>query len=349
MNSKLHRSPATIEVNNFKFKSLSCWSLNFFLGCSHGCRICYVPGTSANKQKNLLQQYEVMDPVMEWGDYVLVRPWNERAFMNSLKHAEDTPASELNRDGNRAVCLCSTTDPYQVIRHPEPQKQKSFNAHARSLRRRALVAIRDNSTLNVRILTRSALAIEDFDILRGFGDRLMLGVSLPTLDPVISRFYEPMAPAPSHRLNLIREAHAAGIHTYVAVAPVYPEVGYKGILEVFHAVKPVNPLTVFMEPVNLRLGVRERIQIAAAEQGREIDMEPYMGGTAWADYAIKFLKHAEVAAREVGILDRLHLWPDHDALGSKTVIEQQRDPAAYLSWLQKYWNRISEWPGKTSV
>lgn len=197
--------------------------------------------------------------------------------------------------------------------------------------------------------TRSPLAREDFDIFKTFGNRLLLGTSLPTLDPVLARFYETKVPAPKQRLKLLTDAHAAGIQTFVAVAPVFPEVGYQGMLEVFNAVKEAEPWTIFMEPVNLRLGIPERIRAGAAALGREINMEPYTNGAAWSDYAINALRDAERAAAEAGVLDRLHLWPDHDALGSKAVLDRQADQATYLQWLEGCWNRISEWPGKNSV
>jgi diketogulonate reductase-like aldo/keto reductase len=58
----------------------------------------------------------VKDPDLEWGQYVLLRPWDEKKFLASLRSAERVPVSELNRDGNRAVMYCTTTDPYQAIR-----------------------------------------------------------------------------------------------------------------------------------------------------------------------------------------------------------------------------------------
>ncbi len=75
--------------------------------------------------------------------------------------AERTDPRLLNHDGNRAVFLCSTTDPYQVIRNPDSGKQELLNKQARRIVRKTLTAIRDHSTLNVRILTRSPLASED--------------------------------------------------------------------------------------------------------------------------------------------------------------------------------------------
>ena len=349
MISALHDMPATIEPNDFKFKSLSQWSFNFLMGCAHGCRFCYVPDTSANKQKKLLGSYGVADPVADWGGYVLVRPWDEARFMASLRKAEAIPADHLKADGNRAVMLCTTTDPSQILRNPDPAKQKMLNQHARSLVRKSLIAIRDHSTLHVRILTRNPLAREDFDIFKTFGDRLLLGTSLPTLDDKLRQLYEPDVPHPKQRLKLLTDAHAAGIPTFVAVAPVFPEVGYLGMLEVFEAVKAAEPVTIFMEPVNLRLGVAERIRLEAASLGRTIDMTPYTDRIAWAGYAIRSLREAERAAKAAGVADRLHLWPDHDALGSKAVVRSQPDPAAYLRWLKGWWSRVSEWPGKTAA
>src|SRR5580658_3828144 len=107
-------SPAVIAPNNFVFKSLSNWAFNIAVGCSHACRFCYVPSAATIKQGPALGKYGVGDPDAEWGDYVLLRPWDESKFLTSLRAAENTPPRQLKRDGNRAVIYCSTTDPYQV-------------------------------------------------------------------------------------------------------------------------------------------------------------------------------------------------------------------------------------------
>jgi len=342
----LHDQPVTIEPNNFRYKSLSAFACNTFLGCMHACPICFAPETSANKQKGMLRSFGILDPILGWGSYLLLRPLDKQKFLASLRKADRTHPGLRKRDGNDAVMFCSTTDPYQLIHHANPGEQRRLQRLARSSRRWMLEAIRDHSSLNVRILTRSPLAQEDFDIFQSFGDRLLLGTSLPTLDPRISRIYEPKVAAPRHRLKLLTDAHAAGIHTYVAVAPVYPEIGYNGMLEVFRAVKAVKPWTVFMEPVNLKLHIAERVQRSARERGEDIDMTPYTDSRAWADYAVRTLREAERAAEEAGISDRLHLWPDHEGLSLKSVIERQSDPGAYLAWLRRWWNRVSEWPGR---
>ena len=160
-------SPAVIALNNFRYKSLSNWSFNISVGCVHACRFCYTPSASAIKQGPQLKKYGVTDPDEQWGDYSLLRPWDEKKFLASLRKAEDTPISGLKPDGNRAVMFCTTTDPYQTFRG---SKSRELTEGAEALVRKALEAIRDQSTLNVRILTRSPLASKHFDLFKTFGN-----------------------------------------------------------------------------------------------------------------------------------------------------------------------------------
>lgn len=193
-----------IDRNNFIYTSLSCWVLNTAVGCSHGCRFCYVPSTSTIKQGAALRRHGVKDPDAEWGKYSLLRPLDEKKFVASLRAAENTPSGHLNADGNRAILLCSTTDPFQTFRNRNSGRNKLLNHVAMRDLKRSLELIRDESTLNFRILTRSPLARECFDLFKTFKDRLLFGMSLPTLNNRLAKIYEPTAPAPSARLKTPR-------------------------------------------------------------------------------------------------------------------------------------------------
>ena len=334
---------AVIAENNFIYKSLSNWSFNVAVGCSHACRFCYVPSAATIKQGPKLAEYGVKDPDAEWGDYVLLRPWEEEKFLSSLRAAESTPRSELKRDGNRAVMYCTTTDPYQVIHHPDPERQRMLSQHARRLVRRSLELIRDHSTLNVRILTRSPLARADFDLYKTFGPRLLFGMSLPTLRNDLSKIYEPKAPAPSQRLATLRAANEAGLNVYVAVAPTYPECDKADLRATLEAIAEVNPVTIFHEPINIRAENVERIQSHADELGLKLKTDVFETRERWQDYAVNALQTVESLAQEIGIADRLHLWPDK-SLGSLSVANRMPKPRDYMRWLRNSWTRISEWP-----
>src|SRR2546422_1443633 len=336
-------APAVIAENHFVYKSLSNWAFNVAVGCSHACRFCYVPSAATIKQGPKLAEYGVKDPDAEWGEYVLLRPWDEQRFLASLRAAENTPHKQLQPDGNRAVIYCSTTDPYQVIRHADPARQRELSQGARHLVRRSLELIRDHSTLNVRILTRSPLARADFDLFASFGKRLVFGMSLPTLRNDLARVYEPKAPAPPQRLATLCAAKEDGLHVYVAMAPTYPECDEADLRATLKAVGELDPITIFHEPINIRAENVARIEAQAADMGVRLRTEVFATRESWQDYAVNALHTVSQLAKEVGIAPHLHLWPDK-SLGSQALADRMPNPNKYLKRLDHWWHRISEWP-----
>ena len=339
-------SPAVIAPNNFVYKSLSNWAFNVAVGCSHACRFCYVPSAATIKQGPKLAEYGVQDPDSEWGRYVLLRPWDEKKFLASLRGAENTPRVRLKPDGNRAVMYCSTTDAYQVIHHPDPARQRELADHARFLVRRSLELIRDRSTLNVRILTRSPLARQDFDLFKTFGPRLLFGMSLPTLRNDLAKVYEPKAPAPAQRVATLRAAKNAGLHVFVAVAPTYPECDESELRATLQAVASLDPVTIFHEPINMRAENVKRIEAEGARTGIQLKTDVFATKDTWRAYALASLQAVERLAGELGVADRLHLWPDR-SLGTRNALQRFPEENQHLAWLNRWWNRISEWPGIT--
>ena len=379
-----HSAFARIERNAFKYKSLSSWSYNIAVGCGHACRFCYVvdsqqtgPGKEGNENTGplakTLREYGILDPDADWGKYVLFRPWDEKKFMASLRRAECIPRAKLNADGNRAVIMCSTTDPYQtIVIKGNPVKQNLLNHHARFLVRRALELILEYSTLNVRILTRSPLAKQDFDLYKKFGNRLIFGMSVPTLRQNLLDVYEPQAPSAQARVRTLQEAAEARIPLFVAVAPTYPDLGEADIRAVLEAIKPLKPLTIFHEPINIRAENVERIAAHARDLNVDLRTDVFKNGSTWRDYAVEQLRAVQRIATELGMADQLHLWPDKSlrAPGAfmkarqtafreanpnrrETKHEEKRrreqDQTAYtqfMAWLDHWHQRKSEWPGE---
>jgi DNA repair photolyase len=262
------------------------------------------------KQGRTLAKFGVADPDTEWGEYVLLRQWDEKKFLSSLRSAERTPIDKLNADGNRAVMFCTTTDPYQVIHHPDSVRRKALSLHSRHLVRRALELIRDESSLNVRILTRSPMARLDFDLYRSFGNRLVFGMSLPTLRNDLSKIYEPKAPAPTQRLPTLIAAKQAGLHVYVAMAPTYPESDENDIRATLKAIANLDPITIFHEPINLRADNAARIALAASKVGIPMLSDVFKTRQAWQMYALEALQSVWRISSELGIRKRILLWPD---------------------------------------
>ena len=183
----------------------------------------------------------------------------------------------------------------------------------------------------------------DFELMRTFGNRLLLGMSLPTLDNDLARIYEPHAPAPTKRLEVLLAAKDAGIPIYVAVAPTYPECDEADLRATLQSVAELEPATIFHEPINIRAENVERIQAHADELGVKLKTDVFATREQWQDYAVNALQTVERLAAEVGAADRLHLWPDK-SLGNVGVANRMPKPRDYLRWLRKSWSRVSEWP-----
>ena len=237
---------------------------------------------------------------------------------------------------------------------------------------RALELILNESTLPVRILTRSPLAVKHFPLMKKFGNRLLFGMSLPSLNHRWTDIYEPGAPHPQKRLETLQKAKEAGLNVYVAVAPTYPECDDEDLRKTLNAIKELDPVTVFHEPINIRGENVERIRLHAERNGETLNTEVYRDPNKWRRYAINQLMAMQRVAHQVGLGDRLHLWPD-PTLGAhgpfievrraaylaarlnapESAAEKQRrsdeDTRAFLrfrGWLDAAWNRISEWPGE---
>lgn len=377
-------NPAVITLNNFKFKSLSNWSYNIAHGCLHGCSFCYVPATPAIWAEERLERTGVIPEQwkkersrgqhwgdLHWGEYSLLRSWDEAKFRKSLAAAEN--AKKVAPDSNRAIMFCTTTDPYQTFSIPgNLEKTKLLNAQCQGLVTKALKIILKDSTLNVRILTRSPLAKRDFDLFALFGSRLTFGMSLPTLDDKLSQIYEPGAPGPAVKLKTLQAAVEAGLHVFVALAPTVPDDGEDGLRRTLKEIAKLKPISIFHEPINLRAENVQRISNKARELGRTIRSEVFFSRARWREYAFDQFMLVEEIARDLKVPEGvLHLWPDQD-LGTKAGfidmkrMQAERDSGAksltkkQISMIEKEWagsfqpwiahwhnpqERISSWPG----
>jgi DNA repair photolyase len=163
--------------------------INPYTGCVHGCVYCY-----ARFMKRFTDHPE---------------PWG--TFLDAKMNGPELLRQQLARRRKpltEQVFLSSVTDPYQK---PEERYR---------LTRGVLEALLERQ-VPVSILTKSDLVLRDLDLLTQFRD-CSVGLSLCTLDDVLSRRLEPRASAPSRRLAALRELHAAGVYTYAFFSPFLP-------------------------------------------------------------------------------------------------------------------------------
>jgi DNA repair photolyase len=147
-----------------------------------------------------------------WGDYVDVKV-NAPAVL-------DRELRDLQKD---IIFISSASDPYQ----PAEAKYK--------ITRNALKVIRKHD-FPILLLTRSPLVLRDLDILTAL-PWVRVGFSISTAS---DHFYEPGVPSLEMRLEALRKLNAAGIKTWVSLAPIIPSVITENLDWLFSELKRAN-------------------------------------------------------------------------------------------------------------
>ncbi len=164
------------------------YSLNPYSGCAFACSYCYVP-----KFPNKDHEY------FEWGSWV-----------NAKMNAPELIAKERTKIFGSRIFFSSATDPYQYI-------ELKYR-----LSRKCLELLQLYQPAKVMMHTRSHLILQDIELLKSFGDKLQVGVSITTDDESVRQEFEPQAPSIKRRLQLIKSLREAGIRVHASIAPLLP-------------------------------------------------------------------------------------------------------------------------------
>ncbi|MEW6494256.1 MAG: radical SAM protein [Cyanobacteriota bacterium] len=296
-------------------KGLCDYVINVASGCLHGCTFCYVPSTPAIRTRQAqLQEKGVTNPQMHWGQYLFVREDIPEKLEKILSRKKSWRVTDAGRG---IVLLCSGTDPYQ-------------NKQTASVTRGAVEVLLEYNK-RVRILTRGLLWVNDIDVLKN--DNVIVGMSLPFLDDELSRKIEPQSPPPSERYKALLEGHKAGCRLYVAMAPTPPTRTLDDFKRDLEKIMYVNPEVIFWEPINARGSNGKRMLAAGLDFTSSI-----MSKKSWAESFKRQWEDIEAAAKEIGCLDRLHIWPDPE-------LREYVDEAKLEHWLYKptveKWNSLT--------
>ncbi len=199
----IHESRLTTRDRGGVGKNLSeGWCLNFAVGCTHGCKFCYVDVINklfagGRFKNNPAARREVQEK--DWGDYFMVPENLDEAIA-------ETP---WERWAGKEVMLSSMHDPYLPQLAP----------YARSILEHALPA-----GVRFCVQTRSLLVTKDLDLLSEYADQIRLQVSVATSSLRLQRIIEPNVPTPTRRFEVLRKAKAAGLPTGIILAPIFPPV-----------------------------------------------------------------------------------------------------------------------------
>ncbi|MCC1492555.1 PA0069 family radical SAM protein [Cognatishimia sp. F0-27] len=168
-------------------------TLNPYRGCEHGCIYCFARPSHA---------WLGLSPGLDFETRLIARPEAPQVLDAELRKARYRVAP---------IAIGTNTDPYQPIEKDHGVMRDCLEV---------LAAFRHP----VAIVTKGALIERDIDVLAPMAAQglVRVGISVTTLDPVLSRKMEPRAPAPARRLATIRRLVDAGIPVRVMASPMIP-------------------------------------------------------------------------------------------------------------------------------
>lgn len=205
-----------IDVKSVLTKSnlpIADFSVNPYVGCTHGCRYCY-----ASFMKRFTNHPE------PWGTFLDVKHWGE------LKNPAKLRGKEL--------FFGSVTDPYL----PEEERFERTRTLLEQLVNSGVM-----NEIRLSIQTKSDLVLRDIDLIKRFPDA-RVGFSINTLD---ESFRADMDRAASieRRIVAMKTLHDAGIRTTCFISPIFP--GITDVETIIERVKDQCNL-IWLENLNLR-------------------------------------------------------------------------------------------------
>lgn len=238
--------PVEIEAKTLIQKSKTPsndYVINPYTGCVFGCAYCFASFAGRQFGRS----------VKEWGDYLYVKT-------NAVELARKELAKMPEHKHQGTMLLSSVTDPYQG----HEAKYRLTRGILRELKAVEYPGL-------VRILTKSPLVTRDIDLLTSL-PRAEVGMTITTTDDKVSRWLEVRAPIASRRLRTLTELNAAGISTYAFVGPLLPHFATQPELldDLFGQFVDAGVTEVFMEHINLKRYIRERMDQVLSDQPEEV-------------------------------------------------------------------------------
>jgi len=221
------------------------WSVNPYRGCFHGCAYCYARPS---------HQY------LGWGagtDF-------DRKLVVKI-NAPEVLRRELGRRSWRgeAIHFSGNTDCYQPL-------EAAFE-----LTRHCLEVCLDHRN-PVTVVTKGNLIRRDVDLLAQLARvaGASAHISIPFVDPALSRALEPYAASPEQRVETIAQLAAAGVATGVMVAPIIPGLNDREIPEILSAAARAGAVTASMTLLRLPREVlpvfRDRLEATLPERAGKV-------------------------------------------------------------------------------
>lgn len=302
----ISRTPA------FEEKGLASYGCNTGTKCGHDCLYC-----STGAMLRMHRSYADA---------------NENPFGHGYAIVDPTTPERVARDAARLrkrglVQLCTTVDAW------------ASEAHAHNLGRRCLEAILSQPGWSVRILTKNAAVVDDFDLIEQHRDRVLVGLSITaTADKSdANKILEPNASDVQERMLAMVEASARGLRTYAMLCPLLPGIADspEEIEQLVRFAVDCRAEEIFVEAVNPRGSGLRHCQEAlelwghAAEAGA---VQRIRTRTRWSQYVLELLRNVQSSVRRHFDIEKLRFLLYSSRLLRQHAEEIREDDAGVI-WL----------------
>ena len=317
INTRKHHYPLRTGISRtpeFEKKRLACYGCNIGTKCGHGCLYCSTgavlrmhPSFKACGENPFGFGYSIVDP--------------------------DTPL-RVARDAkcirNRGlVQLCTLVDAWDP------------HAHEYDLGRRCLSAILSQPGWTVRVLTKNAAVMKDFDLVLQYRDRVLIGLSItamPDKSEALS-VLEPNASTIRERVAAMKEAHRLGLRTYAMFCPLLPGIANapEQIDELVRFAVDCGAEEIFVEPVNPRgpgLRLCQEALVAKGFHAEASAIERIRKREHWSEYVVQLIRNVQASVRRHSDISKLRFLLYPSRLPSEHVAKIRQDDAGVI-WLGK--------------
>jgi DNA repair photolyase len=171
------------------------WTINPYRGCEFACKYCYARYT---------HEFMEMRDGIDFERKIYVKQHTANLLRQELKKVK----------AGEDIAIGTATDPYQ----PAERRFEVTGALLEEMSR--------HSGLKIGIVTKSNLVLRDIDVLREVGkkNRVVVNITITTLNTDLARMLEPRPPRPDLRLEAMRKLNEAGVEAGVICAPVLPRI-----------------------------------------------------------------------------------------------------------------------------
>jgi DNA repair photolyase len=309
------------RTKEFEKKHLAEYAVNVGLKCGHGCTYC-----STGAMLRCHSAFPQLDVSPFDNNYAIVDP----------DIAEKVAHDASSKKQRGLVQLCTIVDAWS----PEAQQYQ--------LGRKCLQAILSQSDWSVRILTKNAAVRNDFDLIRKYSNRVLLGLSItapPGQSNVISVIESNASPI-QERIKVLREAADEGFRTYAMFCPILPGIADNPdqIYELIRLAADLQVEEIFAEPVNPRgkgLILTQQALNKAGFYNEAACIQSIRNKKNWSSYVLKLIKNFQQSLRAQYDIQKLRFLLYPGGLDSQDLADIKKDDAGVV-WLGSNKNKESE-------